>query len=260
MLPWPAGHFASSQDGEAKELIYDIRGPALTCRRGKSMVVLDHRGAEVQARRLGAEEEWLLNGGRLEDVHMLRELGTKQDFFKKDAAMKFPQQSAHRLVAWFERWRQDRPEADPAAQERVGVCFDADRAKADEQVKAWMRAWQGDHQNPRASYERWMATQRQDPEALEKIGGRRQTGLKRAKSAPPDRLVLPSAIGRGLERLQLDANQELQRDRAWLDALAAEAVMSKLSEGTRAGYEVGWKQWCLWRLPHRGDQGREEGR
>ena len=247
MLPWPAGHFASSQDGEAKELIYDIRGPALTCRRGKSMVVLDHRGAEVQARRLGAEEEWLLNGGRLEDVHMLRELGTKQDFFKKDAAMKFPQQSAHRLVAWFERWRQDRPEADPAGQERVGVCFDADRARADEQVKAWMRAWQGDHQNPRASYERWMATQRQDPEALEKIGGRRQTGLKRAKSAPPDRLVLPSAIGRGRERLQLDANQELQRDRAWLDALAAEAVMSKLSEGTRAGYEVGWKQWCLWR-------------
>eukprot|EP00913_Durusdinium_trenchii_P026135 g24517.t1 len=153
-LPWPAGHFASSQDGETKELIYDIRGPALTCRRGKSMIVLDHRGAEVQARRLGAEEEWLLNGGRLEDVHMLHELGTKQDFFKKDAAMKFPQQSAHRLVAWFERWRQDRPEADPAAQERVGVCFDADRAKADEQVKAWMRAWQGDHQNPRASYER----------------------------------------------------------------------------------------------------------
>lgn len=50
------------------------------------MVILDHRGTEVQARRISAEEEWLLNGGRL----VLRELGAKQDFFKKNAAMNFP--------------------------------------------------------------------------------------------------------------------------------------------------------------------------
>ena len=80
-----------------------------------------------------------------------------------------------------------------------------------------MRAWQGDNRNPRPSYEKWLASQK------------------------------TSAIGRGRERLRLDANRELRRDQAWLDALAAEAVMSKLLEGTRAGYEVGWKQWCLWR-------------
>ena len=84
------------------------------------------------------------------------------------------------------------------------------------------------------------------PNLCRKVGGKGKPNARRANSAPPDRLVLPSAIGRSRERLQLDANKELRHDRAWLDALAAEAVMSKLSEGTHAGYEVGWKQWCLW--------------
>eukprot|EP00913_Durusdinium_trenchii_P006898 g6489.t1 len=248
MLPWPAGHY---KEGDKKELPYDIRGPALTCRKGRSMVVLDHRGEAVQARAISAEEEWLLNGGRLEELHLLREAGAKVNFFKKDAAMKFPQQSAHHLLSWYERWRQGISEG-PEAGGRVGVCRDPDRVHADEQVRAWMRAWQGDNHNPRANYERWLAAKKADLEGDQKVGGRRQT-TKRAKSGPPDRLVLPSAIGRGRERLQLDANRELRRDQAWLDALAAEAVMSKLSEGTRAGYEVGWKQWCLWRRMGRKD-------
>ncbi|CAK9010326.1 unnamed protein product [Durusdinium trenchii] len=247
MLPWPAGHFRENHIDDQKELLYDIRGPALTCRKGRSMVVLDHRGTEVQARRLGPEEEWLLNGGRLDDVRALHELGSSQEYFKKNAAMKFPQQSAPRIVAWFERWRQDQETADASSEAKVGVCTDPDRLKADEHVRAWMRAWQGDHQNPQANYEKWLMSHRHGIEEVDKVGGRRQTPSKRAKSAPPDRLVLPSAIGRGRERLQLDANKELRRDQAWLDALAAEAVMSKLSEGTRGGYEVGWKQWCLWR-------------
>ena len=247
-LPWPAGHY---KEGDKKELPYDIRGPALTCRKGRSMVVLDHRGEAVQARAISAEEEWLLNGGRLEELHLLREAGAKVNFFKKDAAMKFPQQSAHHLLSWYERWRQGISEG-PEAGGRVGVCRDPDRVHADEQVRAWMRAWQGDNHNPRANYERWLAAKKADLEGDQKVGGRRQT-TKRAKSGPPDRLVLPSAIGRGRERLQLDANRELRRDQAWLDALAAEAVMSKLSEGTRAGYEVGWKQWCLWRRMGRKD-------
>ena len=64
-----------------------------------------------------------------------------------------------------------------------------------------------------------------------------------------DEALPPKAIGKSRERLCIDANKdpELRKDQAWLDALAAEAVMSKLSEGTRAGYEVGWKKWCLWR-------------
>ena len=243
MLPWPAGHY---KDTESKELLYDIRGPALTCRKGRSMVVLDHRGERVQARRVGEEEEWILNGGRLEELHRLREEGADREFFKKEAAMKFPQQSAHRLVAWFERWRQ---EADKPleAHGKVGVCRDRDRNKADDQVRAWMRAWQGDNQNPRTGYEKWLASQRSIGDDFQKVGGKGKPNARRANSAPPDRLVLPSAIGRSRERLQLDANRELRHDQAWLDALAAEAVMSKLSEGTRAGYEVGWKQWCLWR-------------
>lgn len=55
------------------------------------------------------------------------------------------------------------------------------------------------------------------------------------------------ALGRSREKMVLDANFRLSRDRAWLDALAAEAVMSKLSEGSRASYEVDWRQWCVWR-------------
>ena len=243
MLPWPAGHY---KEADKKELLYDIRGPALTCRKGRSMIVLDHRGERVQARKLGAEEEWLLNGGRIEELHLLREAGADEEFFKKDAAMKFPQQSAHRLMAWFERWRTERTQTQEA-DSKVGVCKDLDRINADDQVRAWMRAWKGDQKNPRAGYEKWLAAQRASPEEAQRIGGRRQPNVRRANSAPPDRLVLPSAIGRGRQRLQLDANRELRRDQAWLDALAAEAVMSKLSEGTRAGYEVGWKQWCLWR-------------
>ena len=128
-----------------------------------------------------------------------------------------------------------------------------------------MRAWQGDHQNVRASYEKWVASRKQGPDTNEKVGGCRQPSVQRAKSAPPDRLVLPSAIGRGRERLQLDANKELRRDQAWLDALAAEAVtvMSKLSEGTRAGWLEAMVSMAPHgqqeRLPHRRDQGRAEG-
>eukprot|EP00913_Durusdinium_trenchii_P011460 g10760.t2 len=249
MLPWPAGHCMSigGDEKERKELVYDIRGPALTCRRGRTMMVVDHRGTTAQVRRITAEEEWLLNGGGIDELRTLHELGTTTNYYKKDAAMKFPQQSAHRILSWFERWRQDSHEADRAEDQKVGVCYDEDRFNTDEQVKAWMRAWQGDHQNPRASYEKWLASQKAGGLDDEKIGGRRQPSARRAKSAPPDKLVLPSAIGRGRERLKLDANRELRRDQAWLDALAAEAVMSKLSEGTRAGYEVGWRQWCLWR-------------
>lgn len=40
---------------------------------------------------------------------------------------------------------------------------------------------------------------------------------------------------------------KLSKDKEWLDAMAADAVMGKLSEGTRISYEVGWKQWRLWR-------------
>ena len=32
-----------------------------------------------------------------------------------------------------------------------------------------------------------------------------------------------------------------------LEAYANEAIMAKLADGTRKGYDVGWRQWCDWR-------------
>ena len=236
MLPWPAGHYAVDNE---KQLLYDIRGPALTAKKGFDMVVIDHRGEKTQGRIIHPAEEWLLNGGRVEELRLLKENGTNEEELRRDAMRKCPQQTCHRVIAWLERWRQN-----PNLVQRVGVCRDRDRAAADAQVRAWMLAWKGNREHPQREYERWLKDRVGD---CERVGGRPRGSKNRSKSAPPETLVHPVAIGRSREKICLDANRDLEKDIAWLDALAAEAVMSKLSEGTRAGYEIGWKQWCLWR-------------
>lgn len=73
-------------------------------------------------------------------------------------------------------------------------------------------------------------------------------------------------MGQSRERLVIDANRTLEKEKAWLDAMAAEAIMAKLSEASKVGYEIGWRQWCLWRrvegkdvyLVGEGRQGRKE--
>ena len=202
------------------------------------MVVIDHRGEKTQGRIIHPAEEWLLNGGRVEELRLLKGNGTNEEELRRDAMRKCPQQTCHRALAWLERWRQN-----PNLAQRV-VCKDRDRAAADAQVRAWMLAWKGNREHPQREYERWLKDRVGD---CERVGGRPRGSKNRSKSAPPETLVHPVAIGRSRERICLDANRDLEKDIAWLDALAAEAVMSKLSEGTRAAYEIGWKQWCLWR-------------
>lgn len=136
-----------------------------------------------------------------------------------------PQRTAHHLMGWAERGRAEKAEC------RVGICKDEDRRKMDEVVQTW---------GPMHGFEEALRG-----EGSKKVGG----GVKRRRpgSAPPGGDVRPVALGRSREKMVLDANFRLSRDRAWLDALAAEAVMSKLSEGSRASYEVDWRQWCVWR-------------
>ena len=235
MLPWPAGHLYI--EGE-KQLIYDARGPALTFRKDAKMPIVDHQGRDSQCRWLRPEEEWIINGGRIEELEAMREVGAASCQFKDGAIKRMPQNSAHHILAWLERERQR------GGDQRVGLCADRDRQNTDEQVKAWLKAWKGNSGNPATQYEKFLKDERENS----LVGGRKPSkGGRRAKSSPPETTVFPAAIGQGRERLMLDANRELSKDKEWLDALAAEAVMSKLSEGTRAGYEIGWKQWCLWR-------------
>ena len=235
MLPWPAGHIVDNQN---KVLIYDARGPALTFKKQSKMAIVDLHGQSVQCRWLQPEEEWLINGGRIEELEVMREAGATSAQFKEGAIRHMPQQTAHHFLAWLERHRQSEEV------KKVGLCRDRDRAEADGQVKAWLKAWRGTPENPAKEYGKTQCTPGEDGH----VGGRRpQKSPKRAKSTPPETTVFPAAIGQGRKRLMLDANRELEKDKEWLDALAAEAVMSKLSEGTRAGYEIGWKQWCLWR-------------
>ena len=233
MLPWPAGH-AKETGGGKKRLVYDIRGPALTPRKDEEMLVVDYLNKESPVRHLTVEEEWLTNGGTRTQIHQARLRGMNDQDLKGETLRCMPQKTAHHVMGWAERTRLEGEER------KVGVCRDEDRRKMDEVVQTWLRAWKGTPGGPRRRFEEALKERTAD-----KVGG----GVRRRRpnSAPPGGDVRPVALGRSRERMVLDANMRLSKDKAWLDALAAEAVMSKLSEGSRASYEVGWRQWCTWR-------------
>ena len=239
MLPCPAGHVKVTEK-EGKQLVYDIRGPALTPKKGKPVYVVDYGGEGQAVRRLSDEEEWIVNGGDYTTLARLKEAGADGADLKAEAVRCFPQVTAHHVIGWAERCRQDGG--------KVGVCRDQDREKADFTVAAWLRAWRGCPEGPRRRFEAEVAEKREEAEAMQAptyyVGGRRQT---RSRTAPPGGDVIPVALGRARERLTINANLKLSKDKEWLDAMAADAVMGKLSEGTRVSYEVGWKQWKLWR-------------
>ena len=239
MLPWPAGHVRINGN-EGKQLIYDVRGPALTPKRGKTIYVTDYGGEGKAVRSMSSEEEWIVNGGDYATLARMREAGAKDSDLKNEAVRCFPQTTAHHLIGWAERCGQDGT--------KVGVCYDQDREKADFTVAAWLRAWRGCPSGPRRQFEAEIAEKKVEAEMKEAptyhVGGRRPG---RARSAPPGGDVVPIALGRARERMTINANLKLSKDKEWLDAMAADAVMGKLSEGTRISYEVGWKQWRLWR-------------
>ena len=174
MLPWPAGHCWPGGDRGRKRLIYDVRGPALTPKKDEVMAVYDPKAKEANrgVRWLSVDEEWLINGGQHDASALVRRAGGKDEDLKEEVLKKMPQRTAHCIMGWAERMRQE------GERTKVGVCIDRDRLEADRVVAHWL---------------------------------------------------------------------SLEKEKAWLDAMAAEAIMAKLSEGSKIGYEIGWRQWCLWR-------------
>lgn len=191
MLPWPAGHVRIGEE-EGKQLVYDIRGPALTPRKGKLIYVADYTGRGQAVRRLSGEEEWIVNGGDYATLAKLKEAGAEEATLKAEAVRCFPQATAHHLVGWAERCRQDGG--------KVGVCYDQDRERADVTVATWLRAWRGCPSGPRKKLEAGVAARKEELERMQAptyhVGGRRQT---RARTAPPGGDVIPIALN-GQER------------------------------------------------------------
>ena len=244
MLPWPAGHAWPRGEKAKKMLVYDIRGPSLTPRKEGTMLVADSQapGENKGVRWLSVDEEWLLNGGTAEANAIIRQAGGTEADIKNEVMRKMPQRSAHALVSWAERNRQ------AATQDKVGVCPDKDRQEADRVVWSWLRAWRTRPEGPRRVFEEQARDERKamvEEAPTHMVGGRPRKA--RARTAPPSAEVVPVALGRARERMVLDANRTLSKEKAWLDAMAAEVVMAKLSEGSKIGYEIGWRQWCLWR-------------
>ena len=234
MLPWPAGHCWPVGDKSKKRLIYDVRGPALTPRKDEVMAVYDPRAKEANkgVRWLSIDEEWLANGGQQEANAILRQAGGCDEDIKNEVLRRMPQRTAHCFMSWAEKGRQG----------GGSVCA------ANRVVTSWLSAWRRRPDAPRQEFEERMRRARQAREQEEPthlVGGRPRK--PRAKSAPPSADVIPLALGRSRERLVIDANRTLEKEKAWLDAMAAEAIMAKLSEGSKVGYEIGWRQWCLWR-------------
>ena len=196
--------------------------------------MVDYQQKDSPVRRLTVEEEWLTNGGSRTQIQQAKALGMTDQDLKRETLRCMPQRTAHHLMGWLERLRQE------GEDDKVGVCSDNDRTKMDEVVRLWLKAWRGAPEGPRRDFEELVSRQ----EAA-KVGG--GTKRRRPGSAPPGGDVRPVALGRSREKIVLDTNKQLSKDRAWLDALATEAIMSKLSEGSRASYEVGWRQWCIWR-------------
>ena len=244
MLPWPAGHCWPDGDRSRKRLIYDVRGPALTPKKDEVMAVYDPKAKEANrgVRWLSVDEEWLINGGQHDASALVRQTGGGDEDLKEEVLKKMPQRTAYCIMGWAERMRQE------GERTKVGVCIDRDRLEADRVVAHWLSAWKLRPEAPRRCFEERLRSERQAQEAeapTHMVGGRPRK--PRAKSAPPSADVIPLALGRSRERLVIDANRSLEKEKAWLDAMAAEAIMAKLSEGSKIGYEIGWRQWCLWR-------------
>jgi len=86
---------------------------------------------------------------------------------------------------------------------------------------------------------------------------------RRGKAVPETDLVRPLALGQGRDSLpDVPAHPTLGGERygAWLKDQRTELMLQKLSEGTRAGYEGGWRQWTAYRTAQGHDpwlQGRD---
>ena len=75
-------------------------------------------------------------------------------------------------------------------------------------------------------------------------------GPKKERKFNPTELVKPTAIGESRKNAKSqEGTPKLggEGNGRWLEQTKLEAMMQRLSEGTREGYESGWKQWVLFR-------------
>jgi len=88
--------------------------------------------------------------------------------------------------------------------------------------------------------------------------GRPPKERKTAEGRDPGELVKPRALGRAREQVkrELADGSALFGDRnyqLWIKEQSTEALMQKLSEGTRHGYSSAWRQWVLYRAMQKKD-------
>lgn len=80
-------------------------------------------------RRLTVEKEWLTNGGSRTQIQQAKARGMTDQDLKRETLRCMPQRTAHHLMGWLERLRQE------GEDDKVGVCSDNDRTKMDEVVR-----------------------------------------------------------------------------------------------------------------------------
>ena len=237
-----------------------------------------------KVRRLISEEVWALHGGSLDDWTDELKKGTSESALLKRAVASMPPRSADRLVHWAEEALRGEERGDYRAGQCPDPEERAAWATVQRWLRAWKkdpsrpsRALEdgkptgekvgGTPKKPRRQKGR---VQFDDDEGVvEEIKAPPGEALsleskptkrlpRRRKSPGPARrssaleLVKPSSLKKTSEEINLDLHRGVLQlggsgYREWLEEQKMEALMQKLAEGTRNGYEVGWKQWVLFR-------------
>ena len=83
---------------------------------------------------------------------------------------------------------------------------------------------------------------------LRKVVRKKKNG--KARQEPATDLVKPRALGKArVVEPNIEKSGPVQLGgvnyRSWMEEQKMEAMMQRIAEGTRSGYEVGWKQWVL---------------
>ena len=284
MMPRGIGHI--KLDG-VKHLIYSADGPIGTVRwpaegPGGSGGALLHipGGTGGRIRALTAEEVWAVQGGTPNAWAERISSGETADTLLKDAARSLPIETARAVLGAV-------AEATQQGSGRAGGCHDPAEEAAWETTRRWLRAWAsgtlsgpnksvGNNRHAGAMSDEVHKARRKSqavrfkaieedlvrgpeppPDAeevvLDQPGERapkkRRKSPRTARKVESAALVKPLALGRARAALPMADHPILGGEDygGWLEGQKREALMQRLSEGTRSGYETGWKQWQSFR-------------
>ena len=252
-LPWPMG---TCKVNGTRTLVYDTRGPGGTARDPSNqtvgsggLLIGSMKNGSACPRRLAGLEVWRMQGGSDADWQRLLMRYQERDVLRQAARSQGPVTAA-RILEWLQNL-----EATEDQEEKAGFCVDRDEEKAWGDIKQWLKAWGRNPEHPDQEQTQKKKYKLLEPTnlvgALPKKKGKKTKGRARAKSCPPEELVAPVALGRARQNgiLQNESKSPLMRSDYidYLDAMANEAILSKLSFGTRKGYATRWKKWLVWR-------------